>query len=91
VAVFDMEWNHSGPELQRALNAGLPTDIAIRALKKTSADFHPRYGALRRCYRYRLLASEWPDPLAERYALRVWPAPDEEAMAAAASSLVGPA
>jgi tRNA pseudouridine38-40 synthase len=89
VIAFDLAWRHPPEELQRALNAGLPADIACRGMKYAPADFHPRYGALRRCYRYRLILSGWPDPLEERYALRVWPAPDEAVMNAAADMLHG--
>lgn len=88
-AAFDMEWPHPTEVLQRALNSHLPGDIACRALQIAAADFHPRYDALRRCYRYRLLLARWPDPLEERYALRVWPPPDEEAMAESARMLAG--
>jgi tRNA pseudouridine38-40 synthase len=89
VAAFDMDWPHPVETLQRALNANLPADISCRALRTAAGDFHPRYDAIRRCYRYRLLIAPWPDPLEERYALRVWPAPDEEAMTEAARALCG--
>ncbi len=89
VIAFDLEWNHPVEELQRALNALLPDDIACPALGSAAEDFHPRYHALKRCYRYRVIAAPWPDPLRERYALRVWPAPDADAMAAAARDLLG--
>jgi tRNA pseudouridine38-40 synthase len=89
VIAFDLEWKHPPDELQRALNALLPDDISCPALQCAAADFHPRYGALRRCYRYRIITVRWPDPLRERYALRVWPAPDEGRMAEAARALLG--
>jgi tRNA pseudouridine38-40 synthase len=89
VIAFDLAWAHTTAELQRALNALLPEDIACPALHSAADDFHPRYHALKRCYRYRVISAPWPDPLRERYALRVWPAPDVEAMAAAARDLPG--
>lgn len=89
VIAFDLEWKHPPEELQRALNALLPDDISCPALRPAAADFHPRYHALRRCYRYRLFLAPWPDPLRERYSLRVWPAPDEGQMAEGARSLLG--
>jgi tRNA pseudouridine38-40 synthase len=89
VAVFELDWGHSALQLQRALNALLPGDISCRGLEAVSAEFHPRYQALRRCYRYRVLLSEWRDPLSERYALRIWPAPDEAALEGAAELLPG--
>jgi len=89
VIAFDLDWKHPPAELQRALNALLPDDISCPALKTAAADFHPRYGALRRIYRYRLYCAEWPDPLRDRFALRAWPAPDMRRMAEAAAGLPG--
>jgi len=89
VAAFDLEWRHPAEQLQRALNALLPKDVSCTSLRVAAADFHPRYNALRRCYRYRLLPALWPDPLRERYALRVWPAPDADRMAEAARAIPG--
>jgi tRNA pseudouridine38-40 synthase len=89
VIAFDLEWRRAAEELQRALNALLPDDVSCPALRRAAADFHPRYHALRRCYRYRLYPAPWPDPLRDRFALRVWPAPDAERMAEAAQALLG--
>jgi tRNA pseudouridine38-40 synthase len=89
VIAFDLAWGHPEGDLHRALNALLPDDISCPALHKAAADFHPRYDALGRCYRYRVYSSAWPDPLRDRYALRVWPAPDGAALAEAARVLPG--
>jgi tRNA pseudouridine38-40 synthase len=89
VVAFDLEWKHPLEDLQRALNALLPDDISCPALQRAAADFHPRYHALRRCYRYRMILAPWPDPLRERFALRVWPAPDDQRMSEAARDLLG--
>jgi len=89
VIAFDLDWRHPAGDLQRALNALLPGDVSCPALAPAAADFHPRYHALRRCYRYRVFAAPWPDPLRERFALRVWPAPDQAALALAAGDLLG--
>ncbi len=89
VAAFDLEWKHAPQVLQRALNALLPGDISCQALRVSAPDFHPRYHALRRCYRYRVLPAQERNPLRERYALRVWPAPDTDRMAEAARALSG--
>jgi tRNA pseudouridine38-40 synthase len=73
----------------RALNAHLPPDVAIRAAAPVADEFHARYSALTRSYRYRLFCDRAPSPLRERYALR-WPRPlDAGAMEAAAQSLLG--
>jgi len=77
VAAFDFEWTHTEERLLKALNAGLPPDLAVRSLRETSADFHPRFDATSRRYRYRLFCEPIRDPLRERFAWRVWPAVDE--------------
>lgn len=73
----------------RALNAHLPQDVAVRAAAGVADDFHARYSALSRSYRYRVVCDRAPSPLRERYALR-WPRPlDAAAMDAAARTLLG--
>jgi tRNA pseudouridine38-40 synthase len=41
-------------ELHRAMNALLPRDIWVESVLPAPEDFHPRYGALARSYRYQL-------------------------------------
>lgn len=86
---FDTAWAHPPEVLQRALNAVLPTDIAIRALVPVSADFSARYDAQSRTYRYTILNQPMRSPLAARYALWVPEPLDVAAMDAAAHQLVG--
>ena len=86
---FDTAWNKSPQVLQRALNAVLPTDIAIRHLAQVPADFSARYSAKSRVYRYTILNQATRAPLAERYALRVAEPLDADTMRAAARSLIG--
>ncbi len=73
VAAFDLDWGHEPDDLQRALNANLPDDMAVREVKVAPDDFHPRFDARWRQYRYRLFCARLRDPLRERYAWRVWP------------------
>lgn len=89
VIAFDLVWNHSLEDLLAALNAHLPEDVAARAAEEVTAEFHPRFDALERRYRYRLCAGPLRAPLRERYAWRVWPEPDAAAMNAAAGLLRG--
>jgi len=74
VVACDLDWEHPVQELQAALNANLPGDVAVRQVQHVRADFHPRYDALARRYRYRIFCDQGRDPLRERYAWRVWPA-----------------
>jgi tRNA pseudouridine38-40 synthase len=74
VAAFDLDWAHSPAKLQAALNAHLPHDMAVRSVQAAEDDFHPRFDAISRRYRYRLFCADVRDPLRERYAWHVWPA-----------------
>ncbi|HEY5669313.1 MAG TPA: tRNA pseudouridine(38-40) synthase TruA [Anaerolineales bacterium] len=89
VIAFDLDWKHSPDELGAALNAQLPDDVAARSVMQVEVDFHPRYDALARTYRYRIYCWENRDPLLDRYAWRVWPALDLDLLQQAASLLVG--
>ncbi|MGC1377929.1 MAG: tRNA pseudouridine(38-40) synthase TruA [Anaerolineales bacterium] len=89
VASFDHEWNHPLEELVSALNANLPTDVAVSAAKIVPDEFHPRFDATSRRYCYRLFCQKRRDPLRERYAWRVWPALDEDALHNAARLFLG--
>ena len=89
VTVFDMDWGHTEQELERALNAVLPPDIAAAKILRTRDDFHPRYQALSRTYQYRILSSSVRDPLQERYSWRVWPELDLRIMNKESRFLLG--
>src|SRR5574341_75520 len=54
VIAFDVNWRHDLSDLQRALNAVLPDDIAALELEQAADTFHPRYDAVSRTYRYSL-------------------------------------
>jgi tRNA pseudouridine38-40 synthase len=89
VVAFDLDWPHGEQALLAALNANLPPDVAAQAAFKRRADFHPRYDALARSYHYHIFCRPLRDPLRERYAWRVWPAPELERLQASAQELVG--
>jgi len=73
VVAFDLEWAHPADTLLNALNANLPHDLAVRSLSLASPDFHPRFDAVSRKYRYRLFCDAVRDPLRERFLWRVHP------------------
>ncbi len=89
VAAFDFEWAHSAEKLLKALNADLPPDLAVKSLCPAPADFHPRFDAVSRTYRYRLFCEPTRDPLRERYAWRVWPSVDGNALKQNAGIFLG--
>jgi len=89
VASFDFEWKHSAEKLLWALNKHLPPDIAVRSLFPVSADFHPRFDATSREYRYRVFFEPIRDPLRKKFLWRTWPAVDEDALIQNASIFLG--
>jgi len=89
VVSFNLEWKHGTETLLRALNAFLPKDIAGRSLSVVSEDFHPRYDATARAYRYQLYCQQVRHPVKDRYAWRTWPQPDVDRMNAAAALMIG--
>jgi tRNA pseudouridine38-40 synthase len=89
VIAFDPEWKHSLKDLHRGMNAMLPKQIAVRALEQVDADFHPRFDAVRRYYRYTIYWDAVRNPLVDRYSLHVSRALDRQAMQTAAHSMVG--
>ncbi len=89
VIAFDIAWRHDCQTLQRALNAGLPKAIAVRDVEVVSAEFHPRFDAKRRGYRYTIYQSEVASPLRRRTSWHCRAELDVLAMQAAADCLVG--
>jgi tRNA pseudouridine38-40 synthase len=89
VVDYDLAWKHDPGLLTLALNSHLPKDVAVRATDLANPGFHPRFSARRRRYRYALVSAPERDPLRERYAWRIWPAPDPGDMAKAAGLLLG--
>ena len=80
VAAFDLDWSHSDDDLIRALNAELPSDMAVQKVQMVHAKFHPRFDATSRCYEYKLFFQPLRDPIKERFAWRVWPAVSSDAL-----------
>jgi tRNA pseudouridine38-40 synthase len=89
VIAFDLDWAHTPGDLLRAMNAHLPPDVSARAVSQVPGSFRPRYDALSRRYAYCIICDDTRDPLRERYAWRVWPAVDVDAMQQAAGALQG--
>ena len=89
VVSFKLNWSHSASDLQSAINANLPRDIAVLSIHEVRPDFHPRFDAIRRSYRYHIYCDKVRNPLRDRYAWRVWPAIDLERVQQAAKYLPG--
>lgn len=89
VVGFRTPWRHTMADLHRALNAVLPPDVAVTALSPAPDDWHPRFSAKWRSYRYTVLNRPWRDPIARRYALHVPQALELDGLQAAAQVIVG--
>jgi len=72
-----------------AMNALLPRSISAISAEEVPDDFHARYSAVSRLYRYDILNRPVRSALLARYCWHVPQALDEEAMAEAAKPLVG--
>jgi tRNA pseudouridine38-40 synthase len=89
VISFVPQWKHSLTDLRRAMNALLPEDIAVHQIAWVADDFHPRFSAVSREYRYVILNQPSRSPLARRFAYHYFKPLDVEAMARAVKYLVG--
>jgi tRNA pseudouridine38-40 synthase len=89
VATCDLNWSHTDEEFVKALNANLPTDLAVQKVCLVNADFHPRYDATSRCYRYKLFCQPVRDPIRERFAWRITSAINSNVLAGTARLFLG--
>ncbi|MDX6506079.1 MAG: tRNA pseudouridine38-40 synthase [Gaiellaceae bacterium] len=89
VASVDVHGGAPATRAAAALNAELPDDVAVSAAEEASTDFHARYSAQSRVYRYRIHRRAERSPFESR---RAWwyPHPlDEEKLAQSAELLLG--
>ena len=75
--------------LQRALNAVLPVDVVVRDIVEVGSEFHARYSATSRHYRYTITNASVRSPLASRFTAHVAGPLNVADMQAAAMCLVG--
>jgi tRNA pseudouridine38-40 synthase len=89
VVSIDLEWVHRNKDLVKAINSLLPTDISVKSAKRVEANFHPRYDAVERRYRYQIVFSEGRDAILERFYWRVWPKPERIMLEKGAQIILG--
>lgn len=89
VVAFRVHWRHSLAELERAWNALLPADVAVRKVEPAPEGFHPRFSARSRRYRYTIWNGLGRSPLHRRYAWMYSAPLDEGLMNQAAQFLIG--
>jgi len=89
VASADVEGGPPAARAAEALNTRLPDEISVVRLEETAPDFHARYSAKARTYRYRIYNRSAPSPFEVN---RSWWIPrtlDDERLAEAAALLAG--
>lgn len=89
VAAFDAPRPFGAAELLRALNAMLPSDIAVREVAEASDDFDPRRAACARVYEYRIINRELRSAFDNRYSWQIREPLDLAAMQTAAGRFLG--
>ncbi len=75
--------------IRRGANTHLPPEIAILAAEEAGPDFHARYSARWKIYRYRILVRDTRSPLERHRAWQVAPPLDPARMREAAGLLTG--
>jgi tRNA pseudouridine38-40 synthase len=84
VAAFTIENPIPVDNLRRAMNRLLPASVRILCVEETHADFHPRFDAVAKTYRYTIFRDEVCPPLEWRYVYH-HPYPLDEAVMAVAA------
>ncbi len=89
VAHFDWPTPWPNWKLHRAINALLPDSIRVVALRRARPEFHARYDAKGKEYRYAIWNAPVACPLHRRMAVHVWTPLDVRSMRTAAALLEG--
>ena len=71
IAAFETKSRMTGEQFMRALNSMLPSDIRILDVFEVPMDFHPRYSAKKRWYRYLISNTSVLTPFFRNYSLWV--------------------
>ncbi len=89
VALLAGDIEMKADRIPKAFNAHLPATIVVRDCLLADEDFHPRYGAKTKHYRYTIYNGPYPVPQYMHYAYFYQKYLDHEAMGLAAKAFVG--
>ncbi|MDO4903294.1 MAG: tRNA pseudouridine(38-40) synthase TruA [Limosilactobacillus sp.] len=89
VAHFDIPYKLSNESMRKALNSILPLDILIKKAELVDSDFHARFSAHRKTYRYRVDQGEFVDPFKRNYTSHYKIPVDVELMRKASQDFIG--
>ncbi|MCR5502573.1 MAG: tRNA pseudouridine(38-40) synthase TruA [Lachnospiraceae bacterium] len=86
---FDTDSPIEADKFAYALNARLPEDIRVTASREVPGDFHPLRVPSRKTYEYRILNTEFPDPVSRLHTVHVHVPLDDARMDEASKYLLG--
>ena len=89
VIFFRLDWNHSKKDLINGLNSYLPRNISAMGIEIVSDQFHPRFDAVLRTYRYQIYQDVFRNCLLDRFHWRVWPEVDIPILKSASEIFLG--
>jgi len=89
VASVQITSPHPVDSVARGLNACLPQDVRVIDVRETAADFHARFSARSKTYRYLLRNASTSSPFERAFVWHVPEALDLDAMRTAANALIG--
>jgi len=89
VASANVTFEHPTDTLVRALNAQLPADVRVKDVAEAPSDFHARFSARSKTYRYQMRSGTVADPFTRAYVWHVGERLDIDTMRSAAASLLG--
>ena len=80
---------HDTATLVRALNAQLPSELRVLSVEEVAADFHARFSARAKTYRYQIRNAPIADPFTRLYEWHIPETLNRDAMTQGALTLVG--
>jgi tRNA pseudouridine38-40 synthase len=89
VASVQVACPHPVEVVARALNACLPPEVRVTSVEHVADDFHARFSARAKTYRYIIRNAPIVSPFERAYVWHVHDALDRDAMRAGAAALVG--
>ena len=89
VASASVTFTHPTTTIVRALNAHLPEDIRVLDVADAASDFHARFSARSKTYRYQIRAGTIGNPFTRAFVWQLPEALNVAAMTEAAAALVG--
>ena len=87
--IIDIDTPIPTERFAKALNSRLPKEIVIKEARDVKSDFHPRFMAKKKTYRYQILTSKVNDPFIGKYCYFYPYSLDIEAMKEAARRIEG--